>query len=128
MKTSSFHPRAAALLLAMALAGCATTTNTEPWPAKVVSVDEMKPLRPIRIKFIHSSEEKSGLLTTVLVVHVDAQGKAIRSRVEQPSGLARMDEAAKIAVLDARFAPYVVDGTPQAVSVVMPFRVPVRKL
>lgn len=120
-----------AVLLAAALGtvlpGCATT-NTEPWPARVVSVDQMRPLQPIQIKYFHTSDEKSGLLTTVLVVHVDAEGKALRSRVEQPSGLPRLDEAAKVAVLHARFAPYVVDGTAQAVSVVMPFRVPVKKL
>ncbi len=130
MNPSLLRTRAAAVLLAAAmalLAGCATT-NTEPWPAKVVSVDRMKLLMPIRLQYIHTSKEKSGLLTTVLVAHVDAQGQVVRSRVEESSGHARVDEAAKIALLDARFAPYVVDGTPQAVTVVMPMHVPVKKL
>lgn len=127
MKVAVFTTCVAAVLLAVTLAGCATP-STGPWPAKLVSSDEMKPLTPIRMRFIHTSEEKSGLLTTVLVVHVDADGRAVRSRVEQSSGHPRVDEAAKIALLDARFAPYVVDGTPQAVSVVMPMHVPVKKL
>ncbi|APW35925.1 hypothetical protein RD110_00775 [Rhodoferax koreense] len=122
-----FNVRVAAVLIAAALAGCAST-DPQPWPAKVVSVDQMKVLTPIRMKFIHTSEEKSGVLTTVLVVHVDAQGKAVRSRVEQSSGHARVDEAAKLALLEARFAPYTVDGAPEAVSVVMPMHVPVKKL
>lgn len=126
MKVSVFT-RVAALVLAATLAGCAAS-NTEPWPAKMVGLDQLKVLTPIRIKYIHTSEEKSGLLTTVLVAHIDAQGKVVRTRIEESSGHARIDEAAKLALLDARFAPYMVDGTPQAVTVVMPFRVPVRKL
>ena len=128
MKASIYTACAAALLLVGALAGCAAPSSPQPWPATIVSVDQMKMLTPLRIKFIHTSEEKSGLLTTVLVVHVDADGKAVRSRVEQSSGHARVDEAAKLALLDTRFAPYVKDGVAEAVSVVMPMHVPVRKL
>lgn len=127
LKTSAFSARVAAIILAATMAGCAAVP-TDPYPAKVVSVDEMRLLTPLQIKYYHTSKEKSGLLTVVLVAHVDAQGRVVRSRVEQSSGLPRVDEAAKISLLDARFAPYVASGGVEAVSVVMPMHVPVKKL
>ena len=104
MKAWPLSVRLSTTLLALALAGCAAS-SPGPWPTKMVGLDQMKLLAPIRVQYLHSAEEKSGLLTTVLVAHVDAEGKVVRSRVEESSGHARGDEAAKLALLDARFAP-----------------------
>lgn len=58
--------------------------------------------------------------TVVMRLAVDARGMLTRKKIEQSSGHARLDEAAMLATLPLRFAPYRFGGVPQAVTVLMP--------
>jgi protein TonB len=49
-----------------------------------------------------------------LSVHIDAQGRVIEAIVTQPSGFARLDQAALETVKKWRFVPASVDGQPTA--------------
>ena len=56
----------------------------------------------------------------VLRVVIDEQGRACEVDVETSSGHARLDAAAREAVLQAAFRPYVEDGMPRRAQVLVP--------
>ena len=115
----------AALLLACALAGCASLT--ERWPAEVVRAEDMPLLNVMRTSAVLPlGTERGGRSTVVLRLHVDAEGRTQRAGLMQSSGIAALDEAAMQTAREARFAPYVKGGSAQAVTLVMPMHYPLR--
>lgn len=118
---------AAAALLACVLAGCASTP--EPWPDRVVRAEDVPALTrmPLRVPYHPHEIEPGQFSTVVLRVHVDAQGQSRRAVVLESSGIPALDEAALKAVRDARFTPFVRDGVPEAVTLVLPMHFPLRK-
>lgn len=56
----------------------------------------------------------------VLRVLVNQQGMAERIEVQKSSGFARLDDAARQAVQQARFKPHLEDGRPEAVFAIVP--------
>jgi protein TonB len=58
----------------------------------------------------------------ILRVLVNEKGRPERIELQQSSGSARLDEAARQAVLRAIFKPYVEDGRPLAVYAIVPIR------
>ncbi len=117
--------RCAALLLACALAGCAS--HTEPWPGEVVRPEDMSALNMMRTSAVlPRGTERGGRSTVVLRLHVDAEGRTQPVGLVQSSGIASLDEAAMQTAREARFAPYVKGGSAQAVTLVMPMHYPLR--
>jgi protein TonB len=58
--------------------------------------------------------------TVVLRVVIDERGTATSIEIETSSGHARLDDAARDAVLHAEFRPYVEDGEPRRALVLIP--------
>ena len=58
----------------------------------------------------------------LLEVLVDERGLPAQVEIERSSGYPRLDEAAREAVLQARFRPYTENGVPQSVVVLVPIR------
>jgi protein TonB len=56
----------------------------------------------------------------VLRVVIDERGEASSIEIETSSGHARLDDAARDAVLRAAFRPYVEDGEPRRALVLIP--------
>lgn len=117
----------AALVLACALAGCASAPA--PWPERVVRAEDVPALTRLPMRVLYDKREvaRDGVSTVVLRVHVDAQGQSRRAVVYQSSGIAEVDEAALKAVRDARFAPFARDGVAEDVTLMLPMHVPLRK-
>lgn len=106
------------------LLGCASAGQDAPWPTTVVGIDQMRTTAPLTAAVLTKSPDKTKTTTVVVVVHVDAEGQPVRWRLEQSSGNARIDEAGLHSIRAARFAPYLVDGKPQEVTVVAPMHFP----
>lgn len=106
---------ATALALAL-LAACATPPA--PWPDKVVRLDQMRPIERIQIKAMTQPTDRAEVSTVVLHVHIDAEGRTVRSRVERSSGQPAVDEGALNAMRVARFEPYRVAGVATPVTMV----------
>jgi protein TonB len=60
--------------------------------------------------------------TVVLRVQVDVDGKPASVEVLRSSGSARLDEAGRKAARGALFKPYLEDGRPLSVYVIVPLR------
>lgn len=85
-----------------------------------MSVDQLKVLIPMKASFYTTPTDNPQRYTVVMRLAVDTQGQVTRKKIEQSSGHARLDEAAMLATLPLRFAPYKFGGVPQAVTVLMP--------
>ena len=113
--------------LCLFVAGCATTDA--PWPDKVVDAQRLQVVgrlhvaRPIR----NLSDPVAGG-TTVLRLHIDAQGRVRRTEIAESSGDAGVDAAAVRGLSGATFVPYQEAGVPVAVTTLMPihFKAPSR--
>lgn len=110
--------------LAAALASALPAHAEAAWPERVVAIEDMQRLTPITIEV--PNRRPSGEVTrpVVLRVHVDREGAVQRAWVLQGSGSAGHDTAAMRAMKGVRFAPYVVDGEPQEVTLVVPLHLP----
>lgn len=97
------------------------------WPAHVVAIEEMKPLRPLRMAV--PTDRVAGEVTgpVVLRVHVDPEGKVRRVALLESCGSPAHDEAALHAARSMLFAPKLVDGVATDVTLVVPFHLPLSK-
>jgi len=119
---------ASSLLLAAAIlsgtAGCATHSDADAWPARVVPSDQLRLAEPLRMKMPRrSSNDPMPNGTTVLRLHVDEQGTVRKTSLATSSGSAILDSAAAQAFNSARFVPYREAGTAVAVTTLMPVNV-----
>ena len=71
--------------------------------------------------------DRSGVSSVTLLVHVNAQGRPVRWKVEESSGNPRLDEAAMHTMREARFAPHIVDGIAREVTVVAKLHYPFKE-
>lgn len=108
--------RLAACAAGLLLAACATPPA--PWPEKTVRLDQMRPVERIQIKAMTQSTDRAEVSTVVLHVHIDAEGRTVRSRVERSSGQPAVDEGALNAMRVARFEPYRAGGVAIPVTMI----------
>ena len=114
--------------LILALSSCALLAHADTeWPPRLVKVEEMKMLTPMRISVPKSRPQGTVRGPVVLRVHVDAHGKVQRTALVESSGSSAHDEAALHSMRSTRFAPKVIDGQPVDVTLVIPLHYPLPK-
>jgi TonB family protein len=85
-------------------------------PARVVNVDECKPVYP------KESTRAGEVGTTVLRLRVSAEGKLLQADVARSSGFERLDNAVLEALAGCRFAPGTLDGVPRETTTALSFK------
>ncbi|GAA5099529.1 energy transducer TonB [Wohlfahrtiimonas larvae] len=60
--------------------------------------------------------------TTILLIKINEQGKAVSVRIEKSSGNDQIDKAAMTAAHKVRLKPYIVDGKAQSIVVRVPYQ------
>jgi len=114
-------------LIALLALGASAQAADEPWPERIVGIESMRlATPPPRIETWVRGDAKPGKSTVALEVHVDAEGRVVRMRVHQSSGMGRVDDAAMDMVRKMRFHPYRVDGVAVPVTLALPITVPFR--
>jgi len=84
----------------------------------------MKLAGPLHIKVPRRNSTDAGPSgTSLLRVHVDSEGRVQKTNLVESSGNATLDAAAARSMLDAKFVPYSLDGTPVAVTTVLPLHI-----
>ncbi|MDM0119950.1 energy transducer TonB [Variovorax arabinosiphilus] len=128
MKTQHIKGFAIAALLCcmLGMEGCATGGGGESdaWPAKVVSANQLRPAEPLQLKMPRRNMNDpmpSG--TAVLRLHVDERGIVRKTLLVSSSGDAVLDSAAARALVGAKFVPYREAGEAVAVTTLMPMGV-----
>ena len=94
------------------------------WPQTVVSIEEMKILTPLHIRVPALRERGEVKGPAILKVHINTDGGVERVTIFETCGSPAHDEAALHAVRNARFAPKVLNGQPQEVTLVLPLHLP----
>lgn len=85
-------------------------------------VESVQYLREPVIRYPTQSRRWREQGVVVFVVVVDERGMPVEVEVERSSGYARLDEAGREAVLQARFRPYTENGVARTVQVLVPLR------
>ena len=114
------------LVFFLALAAATGHTAAE-WPAHMVAIEEMKPLKPLRLSVPKIRPKGDVTGPVVLRVHVDVGGAVQRVALLESCGSPAHDEAALHAMRGMRFAPKLVNGVPADVTLVVPFHLPMHK-
>jgi TonB family protein len=102
------------------LNGCATTDARDEWPSTVVTIEDVKIAKPMRLVVGYKVSKGAPIGTTVLRLHLNELGRVRNVSVLQSSGHANLDDAAINSAWDARFYPYIKEGKPVEVTLVMP--------
>lgn len=117
------------IFLVCLLAFCVNIPShaADEWPPHVVAIEEMKPLRPLRmgVPKVRVAGEVTG--PVVLRAHVDTEGKVRRVALLESCGSPAHDEAALHTARSMLFAPKLVDGVATDVTLVVPFHLPLSK-
>jgi len=110
------------------LAARAITISVAPAPPVTAQADRSVPKLVSAVEYVREPVPRyppqsrrlreQGLV--VLRVVIDEQGAASSIEIEMSSGHARLDDAAREAVLRAAFRPYVEDGAPRRALVLIP--------
>jgi protein TonB len=86
-------------------------------PPVVSGVEYLSPPQPVYPPLARRMNEQGKVMLSVLV---NVRGQPERVEIEKTSGSPRLDQAARTAVLEARFKPYLENGQPIAVRVFVP--------
>lgn len=90
------------------------------WPKRFVRIEDVKPTSRVQMT-IHTRLSDAMPNGTVLMrVHIDETGQTRRVGLLRSSGHANLDEAAMQSAWKVAYSPYVVDGQPQAVTLLLP--------
>ncbi|HEY1283093.1 MAG TPA: TonB family protein [Steroidobacteraceae bacterium] len=105
-------------------AAITVSVNTNPPPPKVETgprvISDVAYLDPPRPLYPAESRRSGEQGLVVLRVLVDESGHVAKIEVERSSGFARLDDAARKAVAEAQFRPYVENGVPRQALAVVP--------
>lgn len=104
---------------ALGLSGCATSTAQRTWPSTVVTIEQVKVAEPLRLSVGYRFVKGVPLGTTLLHLYVSEQGRVKDVKVVKSSGHANLDEGIINSAWDATFHPYIKDGQPIEVTLVM---------
>lgn len=105
---------------ALSLAACASSPNGYPWPATVVTVEQVRPVKPMRLLVNYKIIKGVPVGTTVLRIHVNDKGNTQNVGILESSGHPNLDEAAINSAWEAKYRPYMIDGRAADVTLVMP--------
>lgn len=108
------------LCVTLMFSGCASTVRNGEWPSTVVTIEDVRMKKPMRLVVGYKIRKGVPLGTTVLRLYLTEQGRIHDVGVMESSGHANLDEAAINAAWDASFHPYMKDGKPMAVTLIMP--------
>lgn len=97
------------------------------WPERIVTIEEMQLVVPIRISVPKSRPKGEVQGPTVLRVHVDPEGVVRRAVLLETCGSSAHDEAALHSMRSVRFKPHLVENTPTDVTLVVPLHLPIPK-
>ncbi|MEK8028843.1 energy transducer TonB [Pseudaquabacterium rugosum] len=84
----------------------------------------MRATQRIQTSMLISSIQASPAGTVVLKLHVDEQGKVVKTVILESNGTPRMDGAALGAMRKMKFLPYTLDGIATPVTVIAPMHFP----
>lgn len=104
----------------------ATDADTGPWPDRIVTFEDLKPLTGFRLRVPGLVVKGRVVGPAVVRAHVDATGTVVRTTLMQSSGNADLDESTLHAMRVMKFEPYLEGGTPAEVTLVVPVHVPKR--
>lgn len=102
-----------------------TQARSAPQPAsapqnRAITVDDVAYLEPPRPRYPAESRRSGERGLVLLRVTIDERGRAVRIEIQQSSGHARLDAAARAAVEHALFRPYLEDGVARTVLATIP--------
>lgn len=100
----------------------AAPAATAPAPATPKTISGVEYLQPPRPEYPPASRRKGEQGEVQLRVLINAQGRAEQVEIIKSADSARLDEAARQAVLRAVFKPYLENGRPLAVYAIVPIR------
>lgn len=118
--------RAGVFLALLLSAGLAAGAESD-WPERVVTIEEMAPLTPMRFAVPRIRAEGEVRKPAILRVHVDARGDVRRAVLLESCGSPTHDEAALHAMRSMRFKPKTIDGVATDVTLVVPLHMPLSK-
>jgi protein TonB len=111
------EPASRAITVPVATAPIVAASTDTGVPKLISSVEYVREPKP-RYPPLSRKLREEGLV--MLRVLIDEQGNACSIEVENSSGYARLDDAAREAVARATFRPYVEDGRPRRAVVLIP--------
>jgi len=108
----------------LGMEGCATSSDADPWPDRVVSSSQLRLAEPLQLRMPRrNTNDPMPNGTAVLRVHVDERGGVRKTLLVSSSGSAVLDGAAARALVAARFVPYREAGAAIPVTTLMPMNV-----
>jgi TonB family protein len=114
----------ALLCVVPAMEGCATRSDADAWPDKVVSSNQLRLAEPLQLRMPRRNlNDPMPNGTAVLRLHVDERGTVRKTALVSSSGSAVLDSAAARALVGARFIPYREAETALPVTTLMPMNV-----
>lgn len=105
--------------------GCATAPAE--WPRETVQLEQLRPLAPVRLQMNWMSGDGRPSGSVSLRGHLLADGSVGTVEIIDTSGQREFDQAAVMALRNARFNPHLVDGKPVEATVLARFSVPAQK-
>lgn len=130
MKNNVWRVAARVMVAVMVAWGAAMNAHADAdayeWPEKVLTHEDMQPLKPLRIQI-------KGVVTVgkirgpaVVQAHVDPQGNVRKVILAESTGNADIDESVLQATRFATFKPHQVNGRAVDVTLLMLVKVPKR--
>lgn len=111
------------VLLTLAL--IASTAHAEDvWPERLVRIEDMKLQTSMTIEVPRRRPSGDVKRPVVLRAHVGSDGRVRHVLIDKSSGSPGHDAAAMKAMKQQRFEPYVVEGMPTEVTLVVPLNLP----
>ena len=116
-QSATTQPTAPLYIAASAAASAPTSPTRAEVPRLISSVEYIREPAP---RYPPQSRRLKEQGLVVLRVLIDEKGQACDIEIESSSGHVRLDHAAKAAVAQAMFRPYVEDGAPRRALVLIP--------
>jgi TonB family protein len=108
----------------LGMEGCATRSDADAWPDKVISSNQLRLAEPLQLRMPRrNTNDPMPNGTAVLRLHVDERGAVRKTLLVSSSGSAVLDSAAARALVDAKFIPYREAGVAIPVTTLMPMNV-----
>jgi len=117
---ATFRVIACAALIS--LVSCTASPNGYDWPATVVTVEQVRPVKPMRLLVHYRIVKGVPVGTTVLRIHVNEKGDTQNVGILESSAHPNLDEAAINSAWEAKYQPYLVNGRPVDVTLLMPLQ------
>jgi TonB family protein len=115
---------AALLFGVLGMEGCASSSEADAWPPRIVSSNQLRLAEPLQLRMPRrNTNDPVPNGTAVLRLHVDERGAVRKTLLVSSSGNAVLDGAAAQALVGARFVPYREAGAAIPVTTLMPINV-----